>query len=209
MKLICFSNNTAGGLLCDLLNNRTSDMTGYRTEGPHHSAFKVGDAPGVQWSVDTEIWNSRIIQNQNFDCWLGTHAHPSAIPDIQVFDKVIAITTMSRSSKLYRWLRYYHGWWKSHNPQWRETNDLVDIDQMREMAKNVFVEFTPHPNCWNIEFCDIVDGIFVEQQGLNLEYFHKWKSSNQFLNYDTKEWAYLRFCEAEWEILHKKPYKYT
>ena len=209
MNLVCFSNNTAGGLVCDLLNNSTSEFDGYKTTGSAHNAFKISDTSTVQWSVDVEQWRKLVERFKNSDMWMGTHLHPSGIPDIKVFDKVLAITTETRESKLYRWLRYYHGWWCKANPQWQESDNLSAKDQIRELAKNVFVEFTAYPGCWNVEFSDIVNGRFIKENSLNQHYFYNWKSSNSFLNYTSDSWAYLRFYEAEWELINGSPYHYT
>lgn len=208
MNLVCFSNNTAGGLVCDLLNNTSSELNGYKTTGFAHNAFKISDTPTVQWSVDVEQWQNLVKKFKHSNIWMGTHLHPSGIPDIKDFNSVLAITTHTRESKIYRWLRYYHGWWRKDNPSWQETDDLSCKDQIRELAKNVFVEFTAHPGCWNVEFSDIVDGTFVRQNDLNQNYFHNWKSANSFLNYTPDVWAYCRFCEAEWELSHGLPYRY-
>lgn len=153
---------------------------------------------------------AKKIQNlKNYSNWLGTHAHPSCIPDLSLFEKVIAITTMTRKSKIYRWLRYYHGFFKSINLEWQETDSLEQIDKIRELAKNVFEEFTPHSLCLNIEFEDIVEGKFVQDFGLNLEYFCQWQNRNKWLyNYQQYDWAMQRFNEAEYEVTTGEPFRY-
>jgi hypothetical protein len=208
MKLVCFSNNTAGGLVCDLLNNHTSSMVGYRTDGLYHNAFKIGDVPGVQWTVNPSDWTKAVSRNREMDHWLGTHLHPSGVPDLSIFTDVIAITTCQRQSKIYRWLRYYYGWFQSEHPEWVESDDLADIDKIRELAKNVFEEFTPYHGCTNVEFADIVNGNFTSSQNLDNDHFQNWRNANSFLDYYSDSWAYQRFCEAEWELSNQMPYKY-
>jgi len=213
MKLICFSNNTAGALLCNLLNNNLlvdeNDPISYRVSSWQHHEFKIGDTPSIQRSIDIDNWNQKINTWKNNNFWFGTHAHPSAIPDLSIFDEVIAITTTSRTSKLYRWLRYYHGWFKSVHPNWKETNDLEKIDKIRCLAYNVFDEFEPHSNCKNIEFEDIVSGKFIQDTNLNLNYFNEWKKRNSWLYSDNNNmWAIQRFNEAEYELTTKTPYRY-
>lgn len=150
-----------------------------------------------------------MLQYSNSSLWFGTHLHPSGIPNLSIFDNVIAITTMSRASKLYRWLRYYHGWFKSNNPDWIEKDDLVSIDKIRHLSYNVFDPFTPNPACKNVEFEDIVSGKFIQDNKLNLEYFNIWKKKNSWLfPIDENSWSIKRFNEAEYEILFKSPYKY-
>jgi hypothetical protein len=212
MNLVCFSNNTAGGLVCDLLNNKTNLITGYNTTGREHSLLKVGDTPSVQLTIDINIWNQKVnhllAELQDTNTWVGTHAHPTAIPDLTVFRNVIVITTTTRESKLYRWLRYYHGWFCGNTPNWQEDNSLEKIDKIRELAKNVFIDFSPASGCDNVEFGNIVNGTFVKNQNLNLEYFLNWKKSNPWLFSNEYTWATKRFCEAEWELQHKSFYKY-
>jgi hypothetical protein len=208
MKLVCFSNNTAGGLVCDLLNHRRSNMDSYRTTGSAHSAFKIGDRPDIQWSVDTESWNRQISRVQDLELWMGTHLHPSGIPDPVEFQQIVVITTESRRSRLYRWLRYYHGWFCHHDPDWSESDDLAAIDRIRELAKNVLEPYTPYPGCWNVEFEHIVSGQFVAENNLDDEYYQQWRKANAFLYAPVDSWAVQRFNEAEWEILNQKPYRY-
>jgi hypothetical protein len=207
MNLVCFANNTGGGLVCDLLNNKFN-INSYKTANIEHSKFKIGDTPTVQFLFDIDQWNRIVDNNREFDSWGGTHIHPSVIPDLSIFNRVIAITTHSRNSKLYRFLRYYHGWFCTEHPNWTEDNSLATIDKIRELAKNVFVEFVEHPDCENIEFEHIVNGNFVTNNNLNIEYFTKWKLSNPWL-YNIPEWSAKRFNEAEWELTHKKPYRYV
>lgn len=208
MNLVCFSNNTAGGLVCDLLNGNSVEMLGYKTTNQEHSAFKILDTPRIQRTFYLAAWNHKLAQFADSDKWLGTHFHPSVIPNLSAFNKVIAITTESRESKLFRWLRYYHGWFKNNTPNWRETDDLDTIDKIRELAKDVFEPFEPHPQCKNIEFKDIVNGNFIKAENLDLLQFAVWQEANPWL-YDTNiTWAVKRFNEAEWEITHQQPYKY-
>lgn len=207
MKLVCFSNNTAGGLVCDLLNQKTSAISGYKTAGPEHNALKIGDTPTIQRKVDQSLWASAVERNRS-DVWLGTHLHPSGIPDRLMFEQILAITTETRQSKLYRWLRYYHGWFKNAHPGWMESEELHTIDQIRELAKNVFEPFESFPGCWNVEFADIVTGKFVSEHRLDIHHFNQWQKANDFLYDSSDSWAIRCFNEAEWELANNKPYKY-
>ena len=209
MNLVCFSNNTAGGLVCDLLNNEPINMVGYKTTNRAHSQFKISDTPSVQRQIDPDKWQERIAQVYGSSKWFGTHGHPSAIPDLEVFDRVIAITTETRNSKLYRWLRYYHGWFKNEYPLWQETESLGSIDKIRELAKNVFDTFEQHPRCENVEFEDIVSGKFIKDQVLDQLQFTNWQQHNVYLYSAASMWAIKRFEEAEWEIINNAEYRYV
>jgi len=122
---------------------------------------------------------------------------------------VIVITTGSRESKLCRWLRYYHGWFKSVTPNWVETTELSKIDKIRVLTYNCIEKLEPHPECINTEFSDLVSGKFVVDNNLNYELYEYWKSRNAYLYpIDHESWAVQRFVEAEYEILHNPPYNY-
>ena len=209
MNLVCFSNNTAGGLICDLLNNVALTHKGYHTTGFAHSMFKIGDTPNIQTTVDIDEWNRRIQLFKSVTFWIGTHCHPIGIPDLSVFEKIICITTVTRQSKLLRWLRYFHGWYKKFNPNFVENDLLPTIDEVRELCKNVFITYEPHTACLNVEFESIVDGSFIKQHNLNQSEFKKWQVQNDFLyQYSDHDWAVKRFNEAEYEILNKTPFRY-
>lgn len=210
MKLVCFCNNTAGGLVCDLLNGKDSLVTGYKTNGPEHSYLKLGDTSTVQYTVDNSHWDELVNKHKGTNAWVGTHCHPNGIPNIDSFDKILIITTESRESKLYRWLRYYYGWFCHTYPDWYETDELERIDKVRELAKNVFPPFVSFPGGLNVEFADVVAGKFVSDHGLNKEVFSSWKERNPWLtDHVTYKWGVDRFNEAEWELLHQKPFKYV
>lgn len=210
MNLVCFSNNTGGGILCDLLNNKTPNMNGYKCTGVEHSLLKISDSSTVSREVDSKRWQQVIIQLLSNDAdnrWVGTHYHPSAI-SLQSFKTTIAITTESRESKLYRWLRYYNGWFKTIEPDWQETSNLDQIDRIRCLAKNVFEPFESHPQCTNVEFADIVSGEFIYKNNLNKEHFAVWQQNNPWLYNDNNTWAVDRFNEAEYEIINQTSFKY-
>lgn len=212
MKLVCYPNNTGGGLVCNLLNLRydTNHYHGpYDVNSVDSNRFFVGDTATIQTSIDTNLWNHQIELNKHNKDWGGTHAHPSAIPNLDMFDEIIVITTQSRLSKLYRWLRYYYGLLPRLSPDWHESDNLDAIDKIRCLAYNVFEDFLPHNLSTNVEFEDIVSGNFVRNHKLNYEYFKIWQQRNPWLypiNYSS--YPVLRFNEAEYEILHKTAYKY-
>lgn len=208
MKLVCFSNNTGGGLLCDLYNNKIGNLEGYKTNGPEHSTFKLGDTETICTSVDIVKWNSRVSSFYSSPQWFGTHLHTDYIPDPSKFERIVSVTTETRHSKLCRWLRYYYGWFKVNHPDLEESSDLVVIDKVREFAKNVFVPFHKSSIGETVEFEDIVNGRYIAQNNLNMDYFKKWQQGNDFLYNYNNTWAYLRFLEAEYELESGLPFRY-
>lgn len=182
MKLICFPNYSAGGLLCDLLNNTVSEIVGMTMVGNMpHNIFKSYDNGRVCRTFDESFWLAEIegirsgkgtarYKFQIFDqnLWFGTHCHPSCIPDyiFAQFDSVMAITTERRSSKFFRYLRTCHAF-PTQNP--------------KHLAINTQEAFESNIKCVNIEFEDIVNGKVVDDYKLNDTHFNNWKNANKFL----------------------------
>lgn len=209
MNLVCFPNNTGGGLLCSLLNKQPVNMIGYSTHNLEHSVFKIGDVAGIQMTIDTVEWNQRVERYRDQDVWFGTHCHPRGIPDRSAFDQVIQITTESRLSRLYRWLRCYHGYFLKRYPDFVESNNSDDIDRVREFAKLLYEPSTPWANCRTVEFEDIVQGKFVFDNNLDVEQFRRWQQNNWFLyNSSQNLWCGRRFNEAEYECETNTPWQY-
>lgn len=210
MKLVCFPNNSGGGLVCDLLNKNTISMDGYKTSNQEHSLFKFSDSQAVQWTVNPIKWYLKINQYKGQDKWFGTHCHPSGIPNLAEFDQVISINVTTRNSKLYRWLRCYYGYFLKQNPHWKEVVDINAIDQVREFSKSMIESFPPSNNCRNVEFEDIVNGKFIMENNLDLTQFQTWKNSNSFLyDYKDTDWCVQRFIEAEYEVENNEPWQYN
>jgi hypothetical protein len=78
---------------------------------------------------------------------------------------------MTTRSKYYKFLRSYYIYFE-------KLSDLT-IDELVSMVLND--EFSSHNDCLNVEFSDIVDGSFVKEYNLNLDYFNIWKEKNMFL----------------------------
>lgn len=210
MKLVCFSNNTAGGLVCNLLNKQKIIFNGYKTKNQEHNLLKFEDTPTICNSIDDKkLWYDITNKYKVTDLWYGTHVHPSGIPNINDYEEILTITTQTEKSKLYRWLRYYYGWYYTETVNWREDDTLEKIDKIRELSKNVFVEFKPYNNLNYVEFEEIVNGNFVKNNGLDQVEFANWKSANNFL-YDSclNNWGTKRFYEAQYELRTNKPFKY-
>ena len=185
MNLVCFSNFTAGGLVCDLLNNTVNQFEGITLKNNlAHHLLKIGDNGKVYRIFNSEVWDKELelfekrkhkyseeaIDKDLSNFYVGTHCHPSCIPDNYFikFGKVISITTERIESKLFRYLRMCYGL--------RHKNNLPNYN-----AKLVIESFEPDSRCINIEFNDIVNGNFVKEYNLNLNHFEEWKKSNNFL----------------------------
>jgi hypothetical protein len=180
MNLVCFAHHTGGGIVCDLLNNSNSPLSGIRVKSTAHGALKIGDTGRVHRTFNEDYW--KFLKHQAdadvflANSWVGTHCHPSCIPEkyLDEFNKRIAITTELEESKWYRYLRIVHG-----NLQ------LTKMPVEESAAYLVAESFESDSRCVNIEFKDIVNGNFVKAFDLNQETFNKWKQANEFLYKDT------------------------
>lgn len=213
-NLLCFPHYTCGGLLCDILNNKISPM------GPNgtifsieHSLGKIGDTDTVQQTVDVEKFVKTVEPFLQSDTWIGTHAWPQTLP-IEKFQKTIVITTATYRSKIYRWARSYHCYFKH---QWTNLQDMQYIDKARETAKNYLVAFEPCVGSGfvNLEFADVVD---QTPEFLSLVSNHnskasllRWQKANAFL-FDGDFWnsfAAKTFFQAEYESSLNRYYRYS
>jgi hypothetical protein len=185
MNLVCFPNFTAGGLACDLLNNTINQFEGISLKkNLAHHLLKSGDNGKIFrtfnsafWDKEIELFNKRehvyseeAIGKDLVNFYVGTHCHPSCIPDnyFSQFNNVISITTERTESKLFRYIRMCYGL--------EQQNNLPEHN-----ARLVVESFEQDSRCTNIEFNDIVNGKFVTDYNLNPNQYEQWKKLNNFL----------------------------
>ena len=179
MNLICFSNFTAGALLCDLLNGTVNKIDGIVVRNNAHNFLKINDNGRVCRRFNKQYWdrqlngsnillNTEILNKDLNNFYVGTHSHPSCIPTeyLNKFNKVISITTDSQESKFFRYIRMCHG--------------LKDT-MPEHNVYNVIESFESSANCINIEFKDIVNGKYIVENNLNYEHYKIWREANPFL----------------------------
>ena len=182
MKLVCFPNFAAGGLVCELLNPIDTEdlLDGITFNGNmHHSLMKIGDNGMVFRNFNEAEWHKCLTRVRGMpyrlkDMWLGTHCHPTSIPEkyFKEFEQVMAITTESRLSKYYRFLRY------SWDPVIGKEFAPIKI------ADFVSESFESDPRCINVEFEHIVDGSWVKEMNLDYDKYLLWREINSFLYTD-------------------------
>lgn len=218
MNLICFPHYTCGGLLNDIFEQKFSNVANNGgISSILHSIGKIGDSDSVFDNYDANEFLStlnKLEKNVKKDEWVGTHCWPGLI-DTTSINQIVAVTTTTYRSKLYRWIRaYYHYYLKSY--PWTEVTGQDRIDKERETAKNYLKPFLPTDgkNIINIEFSEIVETgpeFLKLTQGLEINsHMDRWKSINYFL-YNTNIWnstAFRRFYEAELETQLSKFYIY-
>jgi hypothetical protein len=212
-NLVCFSHYTAGGLLCDILNDTYSEIgSNGGIKSLHHSLGKISDSDTVLIDYDVE----KIVQQISVlpsHTWAGTHCWPGKLPT-DCFGEIINVTTVTHRSQCYRWLRsYYHYFSKI----WKlSPNDMDFIDKCRETAKNYLVPFEPvwENNVVNIEFADIVENTaefckIAKNKDIS-KHMQRWKMINNFL-YDSSLWSHQLvkiFYQAQLETELKRYYIY-
>lgn len=223
MNLICYSHYTGGGILCNILNKFPRDRerkVGARINNFEHFLF-IGDNWTVYDDFDVnrfEYQRQKVLQ-RNFDPewrknkFFGTHCHPIKI-NLANFNHAISITTDSKLSQLYRWLRAYHLYFK---PQWQSYYNQERQDLLRETAKSYHRPFyhCAKERLIEIEFADMVhkNSKFTNMcqqlvQEPDFYRFDEWLNLNNFMFEPDKE-AVNAFWEAEYELSVQHRYVYV
>jgi hypothetical protein len=215
MNLVCFPHYTCGGLLVDILSDTFSPLNP-RNKGINsvaHSLGKIGDSATVLTDFDaTQFINKLNNLKLSNDEWIGTHCWPGNM-DLDIFNQVICVTTMTYRSRIYRWARAFYHYYFNSTP-W-QLSGMNLVDKQRETAKNYVVPFTPVPGVINIEFSEIVENNMQFQHlvnGHNADAsLDRWKEINKFL-YADDFWQSVpvqRYYEAELELLLAQLYVYN
>jgi hypothetical protein len=184
----------------------------------NHSIGKIGDSESIFDDYNENKFMS-VLDKVGFDNdnWVSTHCWPGRLSESNTIkiNQIILVSTDTSRSKLYRWIRAYHHYFKNSDA-WKDLSGINLIDKARETAKNYIVPFRGlfRPNVTNIEFSEIVES---SPQFLNLvkdfkidSHLTRWRSVNNFL-YETDLWNSIpvkRFHEAEVEYTTGKSYIY-
>lgn len=222
INLVCFPHYTCGGLLCDILHAKMSNNNQVGgIDSAEHNIAKIGDNNSVYDNYDIKLFYDTVEQykktlSNNEVVWAGTHCWPGLIDSLQ-FNKIINVTTLTLRSKIYRWARSYHLYYKPRVEYTLDTLKYKDI--MRNTAKNYIKPFLPvkADNIINIEFSEIVEETVYFQKiikSLTLVFLQgtieNWKETNNFL-YSANFWNSTEvklFHEAEYEVLTGTEYVY-
>jgi hypothetical protein len=212
-NLVCFPHYTSGGLLCDIFNDTFSNIAKGGINNKAHSIGKIGDSETVFTEFNPEDFIKALADNPvPAGTWIGTHCWPQTLP-VELFGRVVNITTATYKSKLYRWARAYYQYF---NPQWSGITGMEKTDKMRETAKNYIPSFDPvfADNVENLEFADLVEQTqeFCKVVGIidAEKHIARWQELNNFL-YDPKLWTSDvadAFYQAEFELSLNRFYRY-
>jgi hypothetical protein len=214
-NLVCFPHYTCGGLLVDILSDQFSPINPISNgvESVAHSLGKIGDANTILTEFDTTQFINKLINLKLSDNeWVGTHCWPGNM-NLDIFNQVICVTTMTYRSRIYRWARAFYHYYFNSTP-W-QLSGMNLVDKQRETAKNYVVPFTPVPGVINIEFSEIVENNMQFQHlvnGHNADAsLDRWKEINKFL-YADDFWQSVpvqRYYEAELELSLAQRYVYN
>jgi len=190
MNIVCYAGCCAGALMCDLLNDEQGviHQLGFiktkKSEELKPGPFVLGDRTSSFHNLalnDQTTWLGTVNHMKGWhtkDIWFGTHLNPYTIPNITDFEKVVNITTVTKKSHWFKFLRAYHlPTVKFFNPE-----SDISVEHLQAIMKTMINDrFLPHDYCTNVEFEDIVSGSFVSDNNLNTEHFEKWKQTNPWL----------------------------
>ena len=214
-NLVCFPHYTCGGLLVDILSDQFSPINPISNgvESVAHSLGKIGDANTILTEFDTTQFINKLINLKLSDNeWVGTHCWPGNM-NLDIFNQVICVTTMTYRSRIYRWARAFYHYYFNSTP-W-QLSGMNLVDKQRETAKNYVVPFTPVPGVINIEFSEIVENNMQFQHLINghdaAASLDRWKEINKFL-YADDFWQSVpvqRYYEAELELSLAQRYVYN
>lgn len=213
MNLICFPHYTCGGLLVDIFSDTFSPINPNNGVGSvGHSLGKIGDSDTVLTEFDTTRFITKLINLKlSDDEWVGTHCWPGNM-NLDIFNQVICVTTMTYRSRIYRWARAFYHYYLASEPWQLFGMNLVD--KQRETAKNYVIPFVPVAGAINIEFSEIVENNMQFQHLVTghatTVSLHRWKEINKFL-YAEDFWQSVpvqRYYEAELETALRQSYVY-
>lgn len=179
-----------------------------------HEVGKIGDSDTVYDRYDAQELYQRT-ESWPEHAWLGSHCWPGLL-DASRFGSIIAVTTQTHRSRIYRWLRAYHLYF-APSPAWQMLQGMDLTDKGRETAKNYCRSFDPvtaGSRVINLEFSDVVEGSarfkHVMQDLQWQTHLERWQQANPWL-YQEDLWnsaAVRLYHEAEYELGQPQPFQY-
>ncbi len=188
MNLVCGNWLCGVDLVCDLLNGVQSEVVDnyffnsrassyFNPHSAMHDHKKFFDILILR---STFITNPLKLPGPNY--WYGTRLHPFDIPAsmIKSCAKILVISTENYNSRLYQYIRRCNV----------ESNAAKTV--FINEANILFPKVNDIDKVTNVEFEDIVNGKFVEENNLDREHFETWKTMNSFLYVQQKS-SVLRY----------------
>lgn len=200
MKIVCTGSFCAGALITDLLNETRSPFEVSVVQNRFNHILKV--PLEHEWNNDTKIpwlllplhekeWlhlTTTLIQRPwTVGKWFAHHQPCHLIPNLEIFEDVINVTTVTMKS---RWLRFLRHYYIEINGQ-KMIQDYA-LDEIKGMIN--IVKYDPswlpigglsrQRKITNVEFEDVVSGEWCEENGRDMDHMKQWQNRNEFLKDD-------------------------
>ena len=204
MKIICVASYCAGGLMCDLLNETKSPFTASIVQTRFNHVLKSPltnrwngnneEVPYLILPIHEKQWldltTNLISKEWTQGNWFAHHQPVSIIPNIEDFEEVIHVTVTTIKS---RWLRFLRHYWLEVNRQ-KMIQDHA-LDTVKDMINIIKYDPSWLPSedarVTNVEFEDIVSGVWSKNNKHDLDHLNNWKKKNDFILDDFEQDAKL------------------
>lgn len=201
MKIVCVGSFCAGAIITDILNGTKSPFELSVVQNRFNHILKV--PLGHEWNNDAHIpwlllpihekeWlnlTTKLTQKSWTDGkWFAHHQPLFLIPNLDMFEEVINITTTTMKSRWLRFLRHY--WIEINGQKMMQEHALDEIKGMINIIKHD-PSWLPAkgpslygegPKVTNIEFEDVVSGKWCEEIGGDMDHMNDWRKRNSFLH---------------------------
>jgi len=211
MKIVCTGSFCAGALITDLLNGTKSPFEVSVVQNRFNHILKVplegnnpNNIPWILLPTHTDEWleltEDLCDRSWTEGKWFAHHQPAWIIPNLDLFEDVIHITTESMKS---RWLRFLRHYYIEINGQ----RMIQDVHLSNILGMMNIVKHDPSwlevPNVTNVEFEDIVSGKWCEENGFDMSHMKDWQNRNKWLAddffHDPALVEYWEEAEPTWE----------
>ena len=187
MNIITVGSYCAGALISDLLNGVRSPFETSVIKSRWNHILKASDDGSFlhlvlpehtqEWIKKTEVL---VKKDWTQGKYFATHQPPHLIPNLDIFDRVINVTTQTDKSRFYRFLRHYYV--EINGQKILQDTHKDEVRFMINICKYdpTWVDSNA-PNVTNIEFEDVVEGRFCDSIDGDQTHMASWKKRNAFI----------------------------
>lgn len=187
MNIVTVGSFCAGGIATDLLNCERNPFETSVIQSKWNHILKIADYQSrlhITLPEHTKEWLKRteylVQKDWTKGKYFGAHQPPQLIPNLNIFEHVINVTTNSDKSRFYRFLRHYYI--EINGQKMIQERAIDEIKNMMNSCKfdTEWVDYDA-PNVTNVEFEDIVEGKFCDSINGDQEHMAKWQKRNYFI----------------------------
>ena len=187
MNLVTVGSYCAGALVSDLLNGVRSTFETSVIQSRWNHILKASNDGSFLHLVlpdHTQDWISKtemlVKKNWTQGKYFATHQPPQIIPNLDIFERVINVTTQTDKSRFYRFLRHYYV--EINGQKILQDTHKDEVRFMINICKYdpTWVDSNA-PNVTNIEFEDVVEGRFCDSIDGDQTHMASWKKRNAFI----------------------------